>query len=190
MVGFRRSDFRTCADALVSYSVRIRARYRDRNRSRGLHRRPWCPRGRSGRCGGHTGLRTRRRGEWRNWWSALDGGRTACGLVRADGSLGWARARLSAWRLRTTDLGGSCGCQACRRGSSGTGRSAMLCPRWAPRLGTGPRPRGRARLRWLASLLAGRSDRTGLRDRRIRPTGCGWRRRRGRNPGLLGRRSR
>jgi hypothetical protein len=65
----------------------------------------------------------------------------------------------------------------------------MLCPSCGPRLGTRPRPRGRARLHRLACLLPGRSDRTGLSDRRIRPTGCGWRRR-GRNPRLLGRRSR
>ena len=66
----------------------------------------------------------------------------------------------------------------------------MLCPRWGPRLGTKPRPRGRARLHRLACLLPGRSDRTGLSDRRIRPTRCGWRRRRRRNSRLLGRRSR
>jgi len=66
----------------------------------------------------------------------------------------------------------------------------MLCPSCGPRLGTRPRPRGRARPHRLACLLPGRSDRTGLSDRRIRPTGCGWRRRRGRNPRLLGRRSR
>ena len=137
-------------------------------------------------------MRARRRGDWRNRWSALDGGGTAGGLVCADGSLSWAR--LSAWRLRTTDLRGGCGCQTCRRGSSGTGRSAMVRPRCdprsGPRLGTRPRPRGRPRLHRLACLLPGRSDRTGLSDRRIRPTGCGWRRRRGRNPRWLGRRSR
>jgi len=65
----------------------------------------------------------------------------------------------------------------------------MLCPRSGPGLGTRPRPRGRPRLHRLACLLPGRSDRTGLSDRRIRPTGCGWRRR-GRDPRLLGRRSR
>jgi hypothetical protein len=184
MVGFRRSDFLTCANALVSYSVPIRALCRDWNRSRGLHRRPWRPRWRSGRCGGHTGLRAGRRGDWRDRCSALDGGRTAGGLVRADGSLGWAR--LSAWRLRTTDLRGGCGCQTCSRGSAGTGRRALLCPGWGSRLSL----RGRARLHRLISLLPGRSDRTGLRGRRIRRTGCGWRRLRGRNPRLLGRRSR
>jgi hypothetical protein len=186
MVGFRRSDFLTCANALVSYSVPIRALCRDWNRSRGLHRRPWRPRWRSGRCGGHTGLRAGRRGDWRDRCSALDGGRTAGGLVRADGSLGWAR--LSAWRLRrlrTTDLGGGCGCQTCSCGSAGTGRSALLCPRWGSGWGSRLSPRGRARLHRLTSLLPGRSDRTGLRDRRIRPTGCGWQRLRGRNPRLL-----
>ena len=188
MVGFRRSDFRTCADPLVSYSVPIVARCGDRNRCRGLHRRPWCPRGRSGRCGGHAGLRAGRRGDWRKRCSALDGGRSAGGFVRADGSLGWAR--LFAWRLRTTDLSGGCGCRTCSRGGAGTGRSALLCSSWGSGWGSRLSPRGRARLHRLTSLLPGRSDRTGLRDRRIRPTGCGWRRLRGRNPRLLRGRSR
>jgi hypothetical protein len=191
MVGFRRSDFRSCANALVSYSVLIRALCRDWNRCRGLHRRPWRPSWRSGRCDGHTGLRAGRRGDWRNRCSALDGGCTAGGLIRADGSLGWAR--LSAWRLRrlrTTDLGGGCGCQTRSRGSAGTGRSALLCPRWGSGWDSRLSPRGRARLHRLTSLLPGRSDRTGLRDRRIRPTGCGRRWLRGRNPRLLGGRSR
>jgi hypothetical protein len=105
MVGFRRVNWRTCTDPLVSCSVPLLAWCRDCTRSRGLHRRTWRPRCRSHRCGGHAGLRSSRRGDRWSRRSALDGRRTAAGLVRADGALGGAR--LSGRRLRTTDLGGA-----------------------------------------------------------------------------------
>ncbi len=243
MVGVRCDDFRTCADSLVSYSVPIVAGCRDCTRSRGPHRRPWHPRGRSGRSGRHADLRAggrgfrwsrhpglraggrgvrwsrhpglraggrgfrwsrhpglRARGRGVRWsrhpglraggrgvrWSrraALGSGRTAGGLLRADGSLGCAR--LSAWRLRTTDLGGGCGCRTCSRGSAGTSWSAMLCPRLDSRL----RPKRRARLHRRSNLLPGRSRRSCRGNGCVRSTRCGWRRLRGRHPWLLHRRS-
>jgi hypothetical protein len=213
MVGFRRVNWRTCTDPLVSCSVPLLAWCRDCTRSRGLHRRTWRPRCRSHRCGGHAGLRSSRRGDRWSRRSALDGRRTAAGLVRADGALGGARlsgwrlrtthlgdarlsgrrlrtthlgdARLSGRRLRTTHLSGGCGCQTCSRGSAGTSWGAMLCPRLGPRLS----PRRRARLRRLANLLPRRRDRTRRGSGCVRPTRCSWRRLRGSHPRLLYRRS-
>ena len=102
MVGFRRVDWQTCTDPLVSCSVLLLAWCRDCTRSRGLHRRAWRPRCRSRRCGGHAGLWwSSRRGDRWSRRSAL-GRRTGPGLVRADGSL--CGATLSGRRLRTTDL--------------------------------------------------------------------------------------
>jgi Pentapeptide repeats (8 copies) len=102
MVGFRRVDWQTCTDPLVSRSVLLLAWCRDCTRSRGLHRRSWRPRCRSRRCGGHACLWWSRRGDRWSRRSAL-GRRTAPGPVRADGSL--CSGRLSGWRLRTTNLG-------------------------------------------------------------------------------------
>ena len=195
MVGFRRADWQTCTNPLVSCSVLLLAWCRDCTRSRGLHRRSWRPRCRSRRCGGHACLWWSRRGDRWSRRSAL-GRRTAPGLVRADGSLGcatlsgwWLRstnlsgARLSAWRLRTTNLSGRCGCQTCSRGSAGAGLGAMLCLRLRPRLSSGRRLRG------LASLLRRRRNRTCRGSGCVRPTRCGWRRLRGSHPRLLYRRS-
>jgi hypothetical protein len=191
MVDFRCANRRTCTDPLVSCSVPLLALYRDRNWSRGLHRRAWRPRCRSSRCGRHARVRSSRRRDRRSRWSAggsgqgslrsswrgdrwsrwsAGGGRRTAGRLVVDGTLGYAR--LWAWRLRPTDLGGGCGCQICSRGSAGTGWGAMLYPR----LGPGLRHGRRVRLHRLNSLLPRRSDRTWCGSGCVLSTKGDWRR--------------
>ena len=160
----RRSDRRSRWSARGAGHGSLRSNRRSDRRSR------WSARGAR-----HGSLRPSRRSDRRSHWSAGGAGRMA-GRLLVHGTLG--RARLRAWRLRPTDLGA---CPTSGRGSAGTGRAALLCPR----LGAGLRHGRRARLHRPHSLLPRGSDRTGCGSGCVWPTSRGRWRRRGSHPRLL-----